>query len=195
MAPGNRRSSPPAKTADLTHALIDSSIDTRETADIQSRVLIALDFPTRIFAVDGLSSEEALVFTGRRTVFAGWIGLSLSAPRAALNAVLESGLQKHIDAPDVVYFVTVMVLQLAPTALNTGKLLQRVLERSKDPLFSRRDTRHKISHRIWHAIIIINYNNSGWSIRVISPHQRYHRHYFAKDYMGCGSASIPELRQ
>ncbi|CUS10634.1 unnamed protein product [Tuber aestivum] len=146
----NRRSNLTAKTVDLIDALIDSLINTRETADIRSWVLRALDFLTRIFEEDGLLSEEVLMFTKRLGgLFAQKrIDLSSSAPRATLNAVLESGLQKHIDTPEVVYFVTVMVSQLPPKVLNAGKLLQIVLEHSKNPLLSRRGTPDEISHHM-----------------------------------------------
>jgi len=108
----SRRSSLTLETVDL----IDSLIDSREMADIRGWVLIALDFLTRRFAGDGSLSGEVLRFTKRLGgLFAQErIDLLTSAPRAALNAVLESGLQNRIDTPEIIYFVSVMVSQLPP---------------------------------------------------------------------------------
>lgn len=107
-----------AKTVDF----VDSLIDPWETADIRGWVLRALDFLTRRFAEDGSLSEEVLKFTKRLGgLFAQErISLSTSAPRVALNAVLESGLQKRIDTPEIVYFVSVMVSQLPPKVDRTA---------------------------------------------------------------------------
>lgn len=46
----------------------------------------------------------------------GKINLSSSVPRAALNAVLEAGMQKHIHVSEVVYFVAVVASQLPAKA-------------------------------------------------------------------------------
>ena len=114
----NRRNNLTVKTVDL----FDSLIDPRETADIRGWALRALDFLTRRFAEDGSLSEEVLKFTKRLGgLFAQErISLSTSAPRVALNAVLESGLQKRIDTPEIVYFVSVMVSQLPPKVDRTA---------------------------------------------------------------------------
>lgn len=109
--------------------LIDSLIDSREMADIRGRVLIALDFLTRRFAEDGSLSEEVLRFTKRLGgLFAQErIDLLTSAPRAALNAVLESGLQNRIDIPEITHFVSVMVSRLPPKVNLTVYSLSPIL--------------------------------------------------------------------
>lgn len=47
----------------------------------------------------------------------GKINLSSSVPRATLNAVLEAGLQKHINVSEVIFFAAVVVSQL-PTKVS-----------------------------------------------------------------------------
>ncbi|CAZ79733.1 unnamed protein product [Tuber melanosporum] len=130
--------------------LIDSLMDSRETADIRSWVLVAIDFLTRRFSEDELPSEKVLRFAKRLgELFAQErIDLSASVPRAALNAVLESGLQKLIDTPEIVYFVSVVVSQLASKSLDARKLLQMVLGHSGNPLLFRGDTPDEISHHM-----------------------------------------------
>ncbi|RPB06082.1 hypothetical protein L873DRAFT_1660546 [Choiromyces venosus 120613-1] len=146
----NRRSNLTAKTVDLIGSLIDS----REIADIRSWVLMVLGFLTRRFAEDELLSGKVLMFTKRlgELLAQERIDLSTSAPRAALNAVLESGLQKHIDIPEIVYFVSVMVSQLPAKSLDAGKLLQMVLGHSKNPLLFRDDTPDEISNHMGFVI-------------------------------------------
>ncbi|KAG0642180.1 hypothetical protein HOY80DRAFT_1008100 [Tuber brumale] len=134
------------KTVDL----IDSLTNSRETADIRSWVLVAIGFLTRRFSEDELPSKKVLRFTKRLgELFAQErVDLSASVPRAALNAVLESSLQKRIDTPEIVYFVSVVVSQLPPKSLDAGKLLQMVLGHSKNPLSFRGDAPDEISHRM-----------------------------------------------
>lgn len=42
----------------------------------------------------------------------GKINLSSSVPRVTLNAVLEAGLQGHINVSEVIYFAAVVASQL-----------------------------------------------------------------------------------
>lgn len=46
------------------------------------------------------------------------INLSSSVPRVTLNAVLEAGLQKHINVSEVIYFAAVVVSQLPAKVSN-----------------------------------------------------------------------------
>lgn len=58
-------------------------------------------------------------------------------PRAALNATLEAGLQKHISIPEVAYLVVNVVSPSSPKSLDLAKLLQMVLGHPANPLSSR----------------------------------------------------------
>jgi nucleolar pre-ribosomal-associated protein 1 len=77
------------------------------------------NYLTRRFAEDELLSEKVLSFTKQLSkLFAREaIDLSVLVSRGVLNSVLEAGLQKHINTPQVVHFASTMISQL-PVRVN-----------------------------------------------------------------------------
>ena len=68
-------------------------------------------------------------------------------PRSTLNAVLEAGLEKHINAPEVVCLAVNLVSLSSPKSLDLAKLLQIVLGHANNPL-TQRDTIEDVHHHV-----------------------------------------------
>ncbi|KAI5849196.1 hypothetical protein BZA05DRAFT_85437 [Tricharina praecox] len=156
IATDRKRSALTENTVALVGALLQDSNDAAKP-EMKRWFLMVFDYLTRRFAEDA-------VLTGKVAAFAKALGgliarkeikLENIIPKSTLNAVLEAGLEKHINVPEVVYLAVNLVSLSSQKSLNLAKLLQMVLGHTDNPL-AQRDTIYEAEDIHHHVAFLIS---------------------------------------